>query len=172
MHGHRRRLEWAYDVVMEQFDAADWLGHVEGWAATHATHVPVGYPRIVEHPEFARHDVRSLRSPMSCGSPLHAPLKRRLMEAFGSEIVEPYGLTGGIITTLDPEDAAETPRALVVLREGRRVDAEALRARANERLGRQQRLGGLEFRAALPRNANGKLLKRELRAPYGAHRTL
>jgi acyl-CoA synthetase (AMP-forming)/AMP-acid ligase II len=329
VHGHRRRLAWAYDVglalryqsnavtllsiglysniswagmlctflagghvvVMEKFEAGDWLAHVERWSATHATMVPIGYQRIVEHPEFARYDVGSMRSMMSCGSPLQGPLKKRLVEAFGCEIVELYGLTEGIITTLDPEDVGsklasvgkpavgtdlrilgdddrpvppgvpgeivglsrfvmngyhgrpdatreatwvdehgrtwlrtgdvgqldedgylyivdrkkdmilsggqniypadleavlvrhpavfdvavigvphadwgETPLALVVLRDGHPVEAEALRAWANERLGRQQRLSGLEFRTELPRNPNGKLLKRELRAPY------
>jgi long-chain acyl-CoA synthetase len=329
VHGHRRRLEWAYDVglalryqsnavtllsiglysniswvgmlctwlagghvvVMEKFDAADWLAHVERWSATHATMVPIGYQRVVEHPEFARYDVGSLRSMMSCGSPLQAALKKRMVDAFGCEIVELYGLTEGIITTLDPEDIdgrlasvgkpivgtdllilgdddrpvpagtpgeivglsrfvmneyhgrpeatrdatwtdergrawlrtgdigqldedgylyivdrkkdmilsggqnvypadleavlcrhpavfdvavigiphpqwGETPLALVVRRDGHDVDAEALRAWANERLGRQQRVSLVEFRTDLPRNPNGKLLKRELRATY------
>ncbi|MFO0336735.1 MAG: class I adenylate-forming enzyme family protein [Pseudomonadota bacterium] len=331
LHGHRRRLEWAYDVglalryqsnavallsiglysniswvgmlctflagghvvVMEKFDATDWLAHVERWSATHTAMVPVQYQRLVEHPERARYDTASMRSMMSCGSPLQPRLKQQLIEAFRCEIVELYGLTEGVITTLDPEDVdgrlasvgkpipgtdllilgedgrpvpqgepgeivglsrfvmhgylnredatreatwtdpqgrtwlrtgdvgrldeegflyvvdrrkdmilsggqnvypadleavlcrhpdvldvavigvphpqgGETPLALVVRREGASVGAEALRAWANERLGRQQRLGGLEFRDALPRNANGKVLKRELRTPYWA----
>lgn len=58
----------------------------------------------------------------------------------------------------------ETPLALVVLESG--VDAEALRAWANQRLGKGQRIARLEFRQDLPKSDIGKVLKRELRAPY------
>jgi len=37
---------------------------------------------------------------------------------------------------------------------------------ANARLAKPQRLSGLEFREDFPRNALGKVLKRELRAEY------
>ncbi len=60
----------------------------------------------------------------------------------------------------------ETPLALVVLREDASDGAPAIMEWANRHLGKQQRLHGLELRSSLPRNANGKLLKRDLRAPY------
>jgi len=60
----------------------------------------------------------------------------------------------------------ETPIALVVPRAGCHPDPDALRVWANERLGKAQRLARIEIRASLPRNALGKVLKRELRAPY------
>ena len=60
----------------------------------------------------------------------------------------------------------ESPLALVVPKPGAEVDAEALRRWANERLAKPQRLAGLEVRDELPRNALGKVLKRELREPY------
>ena len=41
-----------------------------------------------------------------------------------------------------------------------------MRAWTNERVGRQQRLYRVEFRDELPRNPNGKLLKRELRGEF------
>ncbi|REJ64601.1 MAG: long-chain fatty acid--CoA ligase, partial [Proteobacteria bacterium] len=42
---------------------------------------------------------------MSCGSPLREPLKRELFSYFSCGVIELYGLTEGIITTLEPEDA-------------------------------------------------------------------
>ena len=51
-------------------------------------------------------------------------------------------------------------------RPGGNVEAAALREWANAQLGKTQRLSAIEFRDALPRSSLGKLLKRELRAPY------
>jgi len=60
----------------------------------------------------------------------------------------------------------ETPLAFVVPREGRNPDTGALREWANGQLGKAQRLARVELRDALPRNALGKVLKRELRQPF------
>jgi acyl-CoA synthetase (AMP-forming)/AMP-acid ligase II len=57
----------------------------------------------------------------------------------------------------------ETPVACVVPRSGSAVDLPALRAWANGRLGRTQRLAALMALEELPRSAIGKVLKRELR---------
>ena len=59
----------------------------------------------------------------------------------------------------------ETPVAFVVPA-GRPVDAEALRAWANARLGKLQRLQPSRWSTSLPRSPIGKVLKRELRAAY------
>jgi acyl-CoA synthetase (AMP-forming)/AMP-acid ligase II len=53
--------------------------------------------------------------------------------------------------------------ACVVPRSGSAVDLPALRAWANGRLGRTQRLAALMALEELPRSAIGKVLKRELR---------
>jgi len=57
----------------------------------------------------------------------------------------------------------ETPVAFVVVKTGSALDAAALRAWANERLGKTQRLAAVELAEVLPRSAIGKVLKRELR---------
>jgi long-chain acyl-CoA synthetase len=60
----------------------------------------------------------------------------------------------------------ETPVAFVVLKPGCAAAAEDIRAWANERLGKTQRLAAVEIRELLPRSAIGKVLKRELREEY------
>ncbi|MGB5165042.1 MAG: AMP-binding protein, partial [Woeseiaceae bacterium] len=58
----------------------------------------------------------------------------------------------------------ETPVAVVVASSS--VDADELTAWANARLGKQQRIAATVFVDELPRNPNGKVLKRELRDTF------
>jgi len=60
----------------------------------------------------------------------------------------------------------ETPLALVVAKPGTTPDPADLRLWANGRLGKTQRISAVELRPDLPRSTIGKILKRELRAPY------
>jgi long-chain acyl-CoA synthetase len=62
----------------------------------------------------------------------------------------------------------ETPVAFVVVKAGIQPDAEALREWANARLGKIQQLAAVEIVERLPRNAIGKVLKRELRTAMPA----
>jgi acyl-CoA synthetase (AMP-forming)/AMP-acid ligase II len=60
----------------------------------------------------------------------------------------------------------ETCLALVIARPGVTLDREAVKLWANDRLAKHQRLAAVEPRADFPRNALGKVIKRELRDPY------
>lgn len=60
----------------------------------------------------------------------------------------------------------ETPLAVIVLADELQPDADELKHWANRKLGKQQRLSGVVFIDELPRNPNGKVLKRELRLRY------
>ena len=60
----------------------------------------------------------------------------------------------------------EVPLALVIAKPGVRPDPAALKAWINQRVGRHQRVAGVEVRESFPRNALGKVLKKELRAEY------
>lgn len=96
-------------VVHQRFDAADFLRTVEAERITHTAMVPIQFQRVIQcmesAPRSAPHSVATMQAMMSCGSPLREGLKRDIFRHFACGIVELYGLTEGIITTLDPEDA-------------------------------------------------------------------
>jgi len=75
-------------------------------------------------------------------------------------------VTDAAVIGVPSERWGETPLGLVVLRSGATRAAEEIRTRANEVLGKSQRLSAVEARDGLPRSSIGKILKRELRAPY------
>jgi acyl-CoA synthetase (AMP-forming)/AMP-acid ligase II len=60
----------------------------------------------------------------------------------------------------------ETPLAVVVLHSGQTLLATELLDWTNARVGKQQRISDVVWRASLPRNPNGKVLKRQLREEY------
>jgi acyl-CoA synthetase (AMP-forming)/AMP-acid ligase II len=278
-------------VVMPSFTPRTLLGHIDRHRVTHGAFVPVQLQRIVESGEAERFDCSSLEAIMCCGSPLPPEVKRRARDTLGCALIELYGLTEGIITTLAPEDFdrklesvgkpipgqqlrliddagrevahggsgeivglgrlvmsgyhnrpeatreatwtdpegrrwlrtgdigrldeegflyivdrkkdmilsgaqnifpadiehvmrghpdvaevavigvpsekwGETPFAVVVARAGSNVDTSMLVEWTNARVGRQQRIAGAALRDSLPRNPNGKVLKRELRGFY------
>ncbi|MDG0981028.1 MAG: class I adenylate-forming enzyme family protein [Halieaceae bacterium] len=92
-------------VVHDKFDETAFLDTVEREDISHAAMVPIQFQRVTELQLTQPRNVSSMTAMMSAGSPLREPLKRRIFEAFPCGIIELYGLTEGIITTLDPEDA-------------------------------------------------------------------
>ena len=92
----------------------------------------------------------------------------------GSQNVYPADIEQVIATHPDVAEVAvvaarsakwgETPVAVVVAMADHGIDPQALIAWTNERVGKQQRIADVVLRSSLPRNANGKILKRELRA--------
>ncbi|MGQ0540040.1 MAG: AMP-binding protein [Gemmatimonadaceae bacterium] len=64
------------------------------------------------------------------------------------------------------EKWGETPLAIVIPKAGVAASEREITEWVNERVAKYQRLAGVEFCEALPRNALGKVLKKELRAPY------
>lgn len=89
---------------------------------------------------------------------------------FPKDIEEIVGAHPGVsdVTVIGvPHDKwGETPLALVIPSPGDPLDADELLDWANQRLAKTQRLAGIELREAFPRNALGKVIKRELRQPY------
>jgi acyl-CoA synthetase (AMP-forming)/AMP-acid ligase II len=67
------------------------------------------------------------------------------------------------------DEWGETPLALVVRETGAEVTADELRDWANGKLGKSQRIAGVEFHDELPKSDIGKVLKRQLREPHWKH---
>ena len=86
-------------------------------------------------------------------------------------IVQHPAVLEAVVFGIPDDKWGETPAAAVTLKAGQQIDADALREWTNARVGaRYQRLNTLELVDQFPRNAAGKILKRELREPYWAGR--
>lgn len=92
-------------ILHKKFNALDFLNTVAQEKITHTAMVPIQFQRIVD--ELNNHSslVASMQAMMCCGSPLQVELKQQLFELFPCGVIELYGLTEGIVTTLDPEVA-------------------------------------------------------------------
>ena len=91
-------------VVMPSFSAGALAATIEGFRVTHGAFVPVQLQRLMELDDVDRSDFSSLQAIMCCGSPLAPSLKRQARDTLDCELIELYGLTEGIVTTLAPED--------------------------------------------------------------------
>ena len=67
---------------------------------------------------------------------------------------------------VDSAQWGETPVAFVTLAPGADIDAETIQAWANARLGKFQRLSDTRVVDAVPRNAIGKVSRKDLRRIY------
>ncbi len=92
-------------VIERRFEPERVLRTIETHRISHGSLVPIIVQRLLESPLFGKTDMRSLRALMCCGSPLPLPIKQRALHDFGCAFIELYGLTEGVITTLDPEEA-------------------------------------------------------------------
>lgn len=79
-----------------------------------------------------------------------------------AELLKQDGVADASVVGAPSEQWGETPVAFVVLSDGQ-TDLEALREKANARLGKSQRISAVYTVDELPRSTIGKVLKRELR---------
>ena len=85
-----------------------------------------------------------------------------------AELRREPGVAEAAVFGVPSERWGETPVAAVVAEPGHPLSAAALRDTVNARLGRTQRLADVRIVDQLPRNAIGKVLKRELRETFGS----
>ena len=94
-------------------------------------------------------------------------LKRVFSIDIEAELINHEAVNDVAVTGMASKRWGETPIALVVPAPGTVLPADRLLQWANGLLGKQQRLADVIFVEELPRNPNGKILKRELRESFG-----
>lgn len=97
-------------AMLPRFDAGQCLKAIARTKATAMPGVPTMYQALLDHPAVSRTDFSSLRTCISGGAPLPAPLKQRFQEVTGAKLVEGYGLTetSGVVST-NPYEGEERP---------------------------------------------------------------
>jgi long-chain acyl-CoA synthetase len=91
-------------VVMEHFDAEQYLALVQQYRVTHSQLVPTMFNRMLKLPAEvrARHDLSSLEIAVHAAAPCPVPVKEQMIAWWGPIIHEYYGATEGMgITACD-----------------------------------------------------------------------
>jgi len=91
-------------VLVPLFKPEELLSAVQEERSTHIFLVPTQYLAILNHPEFKKYNLSSLRVMVSVGTALPVPLKRRILDEIGPWLVDLYGLTEGFGSTLKSGD--------------------------------------------------------------------
>jgi long-chain acyl-CoA synthetase len=100
-------------VVMRKFDPAQTLRMIEQEKVTTTFMVPTQFNRILELNDKGLFDVSSIKSLVTGASPLSTRTKEQIIEMFGCDLHEMYGLTEtGLITNMKPLDALRKVRCV------------------------------------------------------------
>ncbi len=82
-------------VLMPKFDCAQYLALAQTHRATHTMLVPVQYQRLMQWPDFDRHDLGSFKFKACTSAPFRAELKAELLRRWPGGLTEYYGMTEG-----------------------------------------------------------------------------
>lgn len=94
-------MRWgATTILMDKFDAREFVRLCEAEKVNTAMLVPVQYERILRVEDLKSFDLSSMMVKFSTSAPLRADLKRRILDNIPGELVEFYGLTEGGVSTV------------------------------------------------------------------------
>jgi len=84
-------------IIMERFDAEDFLSLVERHRVTHTQLVPTMFVRLLKLPETVRrrYDLSSLKTAVHAAAPCPVEVKRQMIDWWGPILVEYYAGTEG-----------------------------------------------------------------------------
>ena len=93
-------------VILPQFDPKSWLEAVQGEKVTHSFVVPTMLKRIMEHADFAKYDLSSLKLITYGAAPMPYEVVSNAVDAFSCGLMNAYGQTESTstMTFLGPED--------------------------------------------------------------------
>jgi acyl-CoA synthetase (AMP-forming)/AMP-acid ligase II len=93
-------------VILPQFDPQAWLEAVQNERVTHSFVVPTMLKRIMEHPDFAKYDLSSLKLITYGAAPMPYEVIRKAVDVFTCGLMNAYGQTESTstLTYLGPED--------------------------------------------------------------------
>jgi acyl-CoA synthetase (AMP-forming)/AMP-acid ligase II len=98
----------ARTLVMErQFEPEEWMTLVETEKANRAMMVPTMLKQLLDHPNFKKHDLKSLKVITYGAAPMPLPVIRKAMDEFPDvSFINAFGQTetASTITALGPED--------------------------------------------------------------------
>ncbi|HCJ10912.1 MAG TPA: long-chain fatty acid--CoA ligase [Clostridiales bacterium] len=80
-------------VLHPRFDAKEYLRLIDKYKVTLFAAPPTVYVAFLNHPEFSKYDVSSLRFAYGCGAPVPSPLQEAWNRATGLDLINGYGLT-------------------------------------------------------------------------------
>jgi len=90
-----------------QFEPGEWMELVEKEKANRAMMVPTMLKQLLDHPDFSKHDLSSLRVITYGAAPMPLPVIKKALEVFpGVSFINAFGQTetASTITSLGPED--------------------------------------------------------------------
>jgi len=91
-------------IIMPQYDATACLALIQKEKCTHTFMVPTQFKMLLDHPDFDRYDLNSMKVWLAAGSPFLKQDKEQVLKRFPGKLMELWGLTEGVGTTLKPED--------------------------------------------------------------------
>ncbi|MHB8772327.1 MAG: long-chain-fatty-acid--CoA ligase [Syntrophales bacterium] len=80
-------------VVVGEFDPPAVLGAIETEQVTLTNLIPTMLNLLINHPGVERYDYRHLRVLLSGGAPIAPEVVRRIVETFGCDYIQTYGMT-------------------------------------------------------------------------------